>query len=375
LINFKYHITILFSVLAIQFSHPELREVRKEKHDHRGAAAFPATDLFDNNGLLNLSLEGDVKKLMRDRFDDAKRHQLILRYKNSDSIEHSIRIEAKTRGNFRRKLGNCEYPPIMLYFTGGDSLNSSLFEGQQKLKLVMPCRSNEHVIKEWLAYQIYNLITPQSFRARLVQLKLKDIRKNDVDQVFAILLEDEDAMAKRNNSFSVSRQKLHPSRTDSQTFYKMAMFEYLIGNTDWSVQYMQNIKLIVKDTSGTDLPAVVPYDFDMSGWVDAPYAKPADELILASVKTRRFRGYCVNDIEMYRPVINQFLSVKPEIYSMVNSCSYLSAKTIRTQIEYLNSFYDILSDPLKLKRDLLYPCDKNGTGNVVIKGLQNKTEE
>jgi hypothetical protein len=375
LIIFKFHITILLSALAILFSIPELHEVKIKQHHHTRVANFPATDLFDNNELLSLSLEGDIKKLMRDRYDDAQRLPLMLRYKNSDSIGYSIPVEAKTRGNFRRKLGNCEYPPIMLYFTAGDSLNSSLFAGQQKLKLVMPCRSNEHIIKEWLAYQIYNLITPQSFRARLVQLKLKDSRKNEVNQIYAILLEDEDAMAKRNNSFSVTRQKLHPSRTDSQSFYKMVVFEYLIGNTDWSVQYMQNVKLIVKDTSGTDVPAAVPYDFDMSGWVDAPYAKPADELFLASVKTRRYRGYCVSDVEVYRPVINQFLSVKSEIYSMVNSCSFLSTKTIRTQIEYLNSFYDIIGDPLKLKKNLLYPCDKNGTGNVVIKGLQNKTEE
>lgn len=375
MINFKFYITILFSLLALQFNNPGLRNVKKEPTQQTPLAALPVTDLFDNNELLNFSLEGDIKKLMRDRFDDAQRHPLILHYKNKDSIEYSIPVEAKTRGNFRRKLGNCQYPPVMLYFTPGDALDSSMFAGQQKLKLVMPCRSNEHVIKEWLAYQIYNLITPQSFRARLVQLKLKDNRKNDVDQVYAILLEDEDAMAKRNNSFSVTKQKLHPARTDSQAFYKMAIFEYMIGNTDWSVQYMQNIKLIVKDTSGTDVPVVVPYDFDMSGWVDAPYAKPADELFLSSVKTRRFRGYCVSDIEVYRPVINQFLSVKSQIYSMVNSCSLLPAKTIRTQIEYLNSFYDMLGDPLKLKKDLLYPCDKNGTGNVVIKGLQNKTEE
>jgi hypothetical protein len=374
LINFRSHIIILCAVLAIRFSNSELQVVDTELRHHNRFTTFPATDLFESDELLNLSLEGDVKKLMRDRYDDAQRHPLTLSYKNSDSIGYAIRVEAKTRGNFRRKLGNCVYPPVMLYFIAGDSLNSSLFAGQQKLKLVMPCRSNEHIIKEWLAYRIYNLITPQSFRARLVKLRLKDSRKNEVDEIYAILLEDEDAMAKRNNSFSVTRQKLHPLRTDSLSFYKMAMFEYLIGNTDWSVQYMQNVKLIVKDTSGNDVPSVIPYDFDMSGWVDAPYAKPADELFLASVKTRRFRGYCVGDIELYRPVINQFLSVKSEIYTIVNSCTYLSTKTIRAQVEYLNSFYDILGDPLKLKRDLLYPCDKNGTGNVVIKGLQNKQE-
>ncbi len=324
--------------------------------------------------MLSITIEGDIKKLMRDRGDDASLHSLSLKFKNGDSSELSIPIEAKTRGNFRRKLGSCIYPPIMLYFTESDARETSIFAGQKKLKLVMPCRNDEYVIKEWLAYQMYNLITPQSFRARLVKVKLKDSRKKNEDQIFAILLEDEDDMARRNNKKSIPTMKLQPTQTDSLAFHRMALFEYLIGNTDWSVQYLQNIKLIVNDSSGSESPVAVPYDFDMSGWVDAPYAKPADALFLQSVKTRRFRGYCVNDISVYTPAIDQFLAIRKDIYALIDSCQNLSDKTKKSQIDFLDSFYKILEDPQKLKKDLLYPCDKNGTGNVVIGGLQNKIE-
>ena len=365
----------IFSVLLPNFKAAELFAPGFAISCSQSRDSIRNATLFENNEILHLSFEGDIKKLMQDRSDDAARHSLVLRYKDSDSLEFTIPIEARTRGNFRRKLGNCRYPPIMLYFLAGSSKDSSIFAGQKKLKLVMPCRDNEYVIKEWLAYQIYNLITPHSFRAKLVDLKLINSRKKEVDQIYAILLEDEDEMAKRNGSFSISRQKLHPSRTDSQAFFKLAMFEYLIGNTDWSVQYMQNIKLIMKDTTSGELPIAVPYDFDMSGWVDAPYAKPAAALYLNSVRTRRFRGYCVNDMAVYTPAIDLFRSVRKDIYTLINSNPYLTPKTIKAEIEYLDAFYKTLDDPQKLKKDLLYPCEKNGTGNVVIRGLQSQMEE
>ena len=371
-----FYLVFFFGLLLNRSQHSQFLHEPSTKLYHHVADTITTTSLFEDTNVLNLTLAGEIKKLVNDRSDFAKQHPLLLKYKDVDSTIHVLPIRAKTRGNFRRKLGNCTYPPIMLYFTPGDSLASSIFAGQKKLKLVVPCRSNEHIIKEWLAYQLYNKLTPESFRARLVNIHVEDTKKSKQSEViYGILLEDEDDMARRNSGFSVSKEKLQPTEMDSTSFFRMALFQYMIGNTDWSIQFMQNIKFIVSDTNNIKAPVTVPYDFDMSGWVDAPYAKPAEALNLASVKTRRFRGYCVSDISAYTTVINYFISKKNEMYAVLDSTKLLSDKTLKAQRDYLDSFYKLLEDPVKLKKDLLYPCDKNGTGNVVISGLQANMEE
>lgn len=348
---------------------------RDRQSENDGHVPIPTTilpgNLFESDSILEVIIEGDISKLMRDRFDDAVKHPLKLTYKTAEDKQVTIPIEGKTRGHFRRTQGECIYTPLMLHFTKNDAVDNSIFSGQSKLKLVVPCRSDELIVKEWLAYKMYNLLTPQSFRVRLLSLTWKQSNKTKQEKpVYAFLLENEDEMATRNLSFSINRTQLSPTATDSTAFFRMAIFQYLIGNTDWSVQYMQNIKLITTDTNSVSIkPVTVPYDFDMSGWVNAPYGKPAPELLLASVKVRRFRGYCISNTSMYNETLKQFEDAKSSIYQILETNTQLSKKTITVQKEFLDQFYLTLSKRERLDRDLLYPCDKNGTGNVVIRGL------
>ena len=137
-----------------------------------------------------------------------------------------------------------------------------------------------------MVYKLYNLVTPKSFKARLVQVTLEDDKnKKPVTPFYGILLEEEKQMAKRNKLVSVVR-KIKPEQTQPDAFLNMAVFEYLIGNTDLSVQYLQNIKLLAKDFSA--VPVTVPYDFDHAGIVSTPYAQPAEELQMSSVRQRRY---------------------------------------------------------------------------------------
>ena len=161
---------------------------------------------------------------------------------------------------------------------------------------------------------------------------------------------------------------MRPDQTDQEAFLTMAVFEYLVGNTDWSVQYLQNIKLLAPDSSA--VPATVPYDFDLAGIVDAPYAKPAEELDMNSVRQRRYRGYCIYDMKKFEPVIALYNRLKKDIYSIYTGCPLLDEKYKKATVKYLDEFYATINDPKKWQKDFTYPCDPNGTGNVVIKGLR-----
>ncbi len=325
--------------------------------------------LFETDDPLPFTLKGNLRPLLNDRYDEVpKNYPLTLSYIKEDSSEVSLPVEVKTRGHFRRLKENCSYPPLLIQFAPEGPHLNSIFREQKKVKLVMPCKDDDYIVKEWLVYKIYNLLSPKSFRARLVKVILADDKNKKAPAPFyGILLEEEKQMAKRNQLVSFDR-KIVPEQTEQDAFLTMAVFQYLIGNTDWSIQYQQNIKFLGKDSNA--VPITVPYDFDHAGIVSAPYAHPAEELQMQSVRERRYRGYCIQDIKAYDGVIEQFNRLKNDIYNLYSNCTLLDAKYIKSTLQYFDDFYATINNPKALKKAFMYPCDPNGTGNVVIKGLK-----
>lgn len=158
-------------------------------------------------------------------------------------------------------------------------------------------------------------------------------------------------MAARKHDI-VMKGILRPEQVDPVAFSKMAMFQYLVGNTDWSVQY-QNIKLLAADTNS--VATAVPYDFDHEGIVNAPYAKPAEELEMSSVKQRRYRGYCVQDMARFDEAIALYDQIKTEIYKLYTDCPLLDDKYVKTTVQYLDAFYKTINDPAAFQKNSAIP--------------------
>ena len=331
-------------------------------------SVFAQAGLFDRDEVLPIALKGSLKGLLNDRSANPKNFPLVLSVTQPDSTSLDIPVQVRTRGHFRRTQGNCQYPPLLIQFPEEGPHLSSAFKDQKKLKLVMPCTGDDYVIREWLVYKIYNLITPQSFRARLVQVTLADEKsKKPGTPFYGLLLEEEKQMARRNKMLAVEK-KLRPEQLPANSFLTMAVFQYLVGNTDWSIQYQQNIKLLAADSMAVPVP--VPYDFDHAGIVNAPYARPAEELLMSSIRERRYRGYCMTDLKPFEQVIARFNSLKTDIYNLYTNCPLLEEKYKKNTIQFLDEFYATINNPTAWQKDFAYPCDKNGTGNVVIKGLK-----
>ncbi|HET6769775.1 MAG TPA: hypothetical protein VFH08_20345 [Chitinophagaceae bacterium] len=325
-------------------------------------------DLFDSDEILSITLKGDLRELLNDRGEKPAYHPITFSYKTKDSSEINIPVQMRTRGHFRKLKDNCKYPPLQISFPADGNRLSSVFSGQKKLKLVMPCGGDDYVIREWLVYKIYNLITPKSFRARLVRIELNDPKnKKQPDSFFGFLIEDEKQMATRNKAV-VTATRLRPEQTKQEDFLTMSIFQYLIGNTDWSVQYLQNIRLIKTDSFAQ--PITVPYDFDHSGIVNAPYAHPPEELLMKSVQERRYRGYCIRDMTVFEKPIALYNGIKSDIYNLYTTCNLLDEKYVKSVTKYLDGFYATINNSKNWQRDFAYPCDKSGTGNVVIRGLK-----
>lgn len=324
--------------------------------------------LFDSDEILELTLRGEMRTVFKERGEESAYHMASLNYETEEGTMN-IPVKIKTRGHFRKLAANCKYPPILLNFAKASTPENSAFKGQDKLKLVTPCQGDDYVVREYLVYKLYNLISPKSFKARLVKVVYDDTVKNKTtDAYYGMLLEDEKQMAARNNCERIKVKRLPPESVIREDFLKMAVFQYMIGNTDWSVQYLQNIKLITTDSKS--LPTAVPYDFDHAGIVGASYANPAPELRMSSTKQRRYRGYCMPEMTEFKAVFATFNELKDAIYEVYSGNELLDEKYKKDTIKFLDKFFETINDPEAVEKEFSYPCDKRGTGNVVIKGLK-----
>ena len=146
-------------------------------------------------------------------------------------------------------------------------------------------------------------------------------------------------MAERLSGTLLETQKVQYYRTQLNTMILLSMFQYFIGNTDWSVPALHNIKLV--STNPYQPPFPVPYDFDWSGIVNSSYAIPSEKLEISSVRERLYRGFAHNRIA-YQEAIDLFKEKKEAIYKLYNEFPYLNSKQKKMSISYINDFYKII---------------------------------
>lgn len=356
----KWRSVLFISVLLIFFN-----STVKSNYFLRDSTA---TGLFESDQILQISLIGNVVDLFSDRSGKVQEFPFTLVEEESKEtrLEHFLNI--RTRGHYRRMEGNCKYPPLLLDFPRSEVPVISVFHGQNKLKLVMPCQGDRYVFREYLLYKLNNLLTPLSYRVRLVEVRFQDInnqKKNET--VMGFLLEDSDQLAGRNGMTVVDQDLVRPDQIEIDNFLRVAVFQYLIGNTDWSVQYRQNIRIFSDNQKRLKIS---PYDFDHAGMVRAPYAKPAPELKMASVMQRRYRGYCMHETQSFEDALDEFKTRKQDFYQVLEQARYLDRGSSKYCKKYLDGFYKIVNKRSKWTNAFNYPCREGGTGNVVIKGLK-----
>ena len=332
--------------------------------------AAETAPLFSSHDLLRITLTADFHTIRReDRSDeDSEERPAHLEWINPDGSTAPQDIQIQTRGNFRLSSRNCDFPPLRLNVKKGD-VKGTLFEGQDKLKLVGVCKLNQdywqqYVLAEYLVYRMFNLLSPLSFRVRMAEITYVD--ESGEDETFtrqAFLLEDDSDMAKRNASVKWDWQggQLNPVLQDRNQAILVELFQYMVGNTDWSGVEMHNMELI-RDPNGR--PFTVPFDFDFTGIVDARYAVPDQSLPIRSVRVRHFRGFCPDQLnrppEAYQAVIGLLQEKKEEMYDLWRNQEGLDPGRLKDTLEYLDDFYEILDRPDRFQRDILDKCVRIG---------------
>lgn len=319
-------------------------------------ATAAQTPLFTSDETIELTLEADFKALRGDRDQENEERPARLVWNEPSGTSASAELQVRTRGNFRLKSKNCRMPPLRLNFRTG-AMEGTLFEGQDKVKLVTFCRDKDdyeqNVIEEYLVYRMYNLVTDESFRVRPLRITYVDTSQDD-DPVtrFGFLIESEEALSARLGGTMLEVPAAHPESYPVPETPRLALFQYMIGNTDWSMVRFHNVKLFLRP-DGTAVP--VPYDFDWSGVVSASYARPDASLGTRNVRQRLYRGFCRDGVD-FSALYARFQELEPEFMAVIASVSELQEDKQRKLQEYLTDFYKTIGDPGRAERSIEKDC-------------------
>ena len=329
------------------------------------ALAFGQTRLFSDNSEIAITLSGPLGAIQRNAARGTDPHPGTVTLAGGSPQTFNVQIRA--RGYTRRAGGICSNTPLRLDF--GQGTHGTLFQGQGKLKLVAPCRSGDAyqqlVVLEYIAYRLHNEMTPLSFRVRPVQVTYHDTdggRRDDTR--WGYLIEDNDAVARRNHrvALNVTTGAVAVAGLDPEAATRDALFQYMISNLDWDMisghpgdPCCHNNKLTAANATARTDVGPVPYDFDYSGLVNAPYSIVPEGIRVSSVRTRYFRGYCrFND--RLAAVIADVTARRAGFYAMIDNEPRLDPGHKRTAHAFLDGFFATLDDPRRVDSELIHHC-------------------
>lgn len=316
--------------------------------------------LFDDVSTLDLELDAPLGVLMRDRYGESEYRRAELRYLGPAGQSIELPVEVRTRGKTRRDEEVCTMPPLRVRFDEAAAAGT-LFAGQPALKLVTYCRDRDSfdqlVLLEYLAYRIYNVLTPHSHRVRLARISYRDEGKRRASR-YGFFLEDWREVAARNGLTAepvdggVNVEKLNHNATN-----RVAVFQYLIGNEDYSLLWPEpdetcchNVKPLL---DGDGLVVPLPYDFDYSGLVNAPYAMAKNPR--KTVRQRAYRGLCETQ-ESLESALELVRERRGDIEALFRAQAELSPAKLKSSIGYLDRFYELINDPVRVEKRLRRRC-------------------
>ena len=315
--------------------------------------------LFQSSDTLPLTLEANFGTITKDRDPDSTNvYPGVIRLEVPDKGTIEVPVQLSVRGSLRRKT--CDFVPLRVVFSK-DEARGTVFETRAGgLKLVTHCHNSgddeQYILKEYLAYRIGNLMPAPSFRARLARITYVDSNKHKtLTKRYAIFLEDDSDVARRLQGKVADKEfrfaQLHPV-----ALLEMTLFEFMIGNTDYSIMARHNVR-VVELPSGLAYP--IAYDFDVSGLVNVPYAIPDPRLHISSLTDRVYRGPC-RSAEQLQVFLKIFLGKKPDVDALIDSVPDLNGLNRQTAHSFLNQFFSTISKPSSVKRALIDNCVKGG---------------
>ncbi len=320
--------------------------------------------LFRSDEIVDIKLTAPFGDIMKSRSVEEETEGQ-LEYVNEAGETVTLDVKLRARGNFRRDRKVCTFTPLRLNFAK-KSVKDTLFHKQDKLKLVTHCKPRDWtyqqgVIREYLAYRIFNEITDMSFRVRLLQVTYVDPDSTRQPVVsYGFFIEHKDRLAKRVNLEPTEGiGKIRSSQLDMDHTALSSVFHYLIGNTDFSPISSEEKTACCHNHTLFNAPddkyVSIPYDFDMSGFVDAEYARPNSRFKIRKVTQRLYRGRCRHNSQM-EATLATYRDRRDTIYGLLNDQQQLHKATRKRLVRYVDDFYKTINDPKRLQSRMINVC-------------------
>ena len=318
--------------------------------------------LFASHETLEVEIEGPFAMLSRERPDEEEADGKF-RFTADDGTRVELDVLIRARGNSRRNPEICQFPPMRLNFKKSQT-DDTLFDKQDKLKVVTHCRNNsklydQAVVNEYLAYRILNVLTDYSFRVRLVKINYIFTDRSMVLDSYAVFIEHNDRLGKRIGGQPVATERTEVSELYPAGLNLASVFQYFVGNTDFSPvatapgeDCCHNQALF---TSEEGLYRSIPYDFDQTGLVDAYHAAPNPRFHIRTVKIRVYRGRCENN-DIVPKTLELFRERRGEIEALINDQAELLPATQRNMLKYIDSFYKTINNPKRVDQRIITDC-------------------
>ena len=320
------------------------------------AAPALATPLFENSEVVDVQLIGPLHSVIRSK-ESREEFPFVLRSGGTD-----LDIDVRVRGKSRVEI--CELPPLRLNFERSEA-GEGTFAGLKRLKLVTHCRGGDrgaaNAVEEYLAYRIFGLLSDVSYRVRLLRITYMDTEhriETDGHERFGFVIEPKRQLAARGGGVPKDLPGIALGQLDPGQAALVYVFQYIIGNTDWSFVTAENEGDCCHNGDLFERGEAiyyVPYDFDLAGIVNASYARPLPIMRLRSVRQRRYRGFCT-DSETLRAAIQHVNARRNDIFELIWRTPGLTEKDAEKAADYLAGFFDKAADEDKLLRAFERDC-------------------
>jgi hypothetical protein len=327
------------------------------------ASARDADPLFTDDSVLEAKLVAPLDRIMEQRDSDEELPGTFELF-SEDGSSLQVPVQVRTRGNYRHGEDVCQFAPLRLNFKKSDVKNTALHK-QDKVKLVTHCQNRsanyeQAVIREYLVYRVLNVFTDFSFRARLLRISYVDSDSNDSDDAtFAILIESDKRLAKRLNLDELEVDSVQLEMLNRKHTNLISIYEYIIGNLDFSPiagpegkPCCHNFALFIDDKK---MSWAIPYDFDMTGFVESLHYAPNPKYKQRNVRQRVYRGRCYNQ-ELLPATLQIFRDKRADALAVIAAQTELK-EFVRKRIDsYVQSFYDLLEKEEELLEQFAEAC-------------------
>lgn len=313
--------------------------------------------LFQTQEPLNLRMTGSIKSIKKDSNDSTLISGKFLYQRDTQWI--TVPAQVRVRGNYRLK--NCYFPPLKIKFSKADVV-ATVFSGNKALKLVVPCLNetdkNKLIRKEYMCYQIYKLVSPFYFRTRLANLVWTEVshKKPRTYELLTFFVEDNSMVAKRNQAKVVKPKAVGAAAFDEKQAVRNDFFQYMIGNADWSEVHQHNTNTLF--LNGKYIP--LSYDFDMTGFVNARYAREnPPNLGTGNIRERVYRGFCKSNATM-QEIRQEFLEKESAVAILIeNEAANFTSYEVQDMKGYVHGFFEILRSDDRFRSAILNQCRPN----------------